>query len=107
MSVMLADFFPTPMPVTLTVKRTSMDPPPAPKKPRNPLRDSTTIFEPSQRMKKLVLNWQPECTVEETDIDDLLTETRRRCVLDIVENSRGETILLYDDGSYEMAKNMQ
>lgn len=90
---------PRPLPIVLE--------PPTPKKPaRSAIKKTPAMFQTHQATRKLILD-RPECDVEETDIDDLLADERVKCVLDIVENSKGETILLYDDGTYCLAKQMQ
>jgi hypothetical protein len=89
-----------PRPLAITLE------PAAPRKPRSILSRTPPMYESHQVAKKIVFD-KPDCSLEETDIDDLLTETRTKGVLEIVESANGDTIVLFDDGTYSFARDFE
>jgi hypothetical protein len=59
------------------------------------------MAEKSQQAKKLAFDY-PSVDLEETDITDLLTETRTRTIIDTATTRDGDTVYMFDDGTYEI-----
>lgn len=82
-------------------------PPSAPTKPasmcrfREQLSPTTTMKDATQTVRRQLFSY-PVSELEETEIDDLFTDTREKKIEDILHNRKGETIVLFDDGTYEL-----
>lgn len=78
--------------------------PRAPTKRRPTLVKKGSMYEANQRLRKQLLDY-PKSEIEETDINDLLNDTREKCILEVIKNDSGDQFILFDDGTYEMMSN--
>jgi len=91
-----------PKPLHVTVLPVTPDPHcRTPTKPRKRLTRMLPIAERDQIARKLALSY-PDVELEETDISDLMTETRTRTIVDTAKTEYGDLVYMFDDGTYEI-----